>query len=189
MTKAMIQEATRGTILPVDGPLRLLLGGRTTKLEGWKNVDLYDGEGVDIRADASKLFMVKDHAVSEIYASHILEHFSHTKTVDVLKEWHRVLKPGGKAYISVPDFDAMIKLYHTFGFSEFIRNMLYGDQGYDLAYHYTAFTFRTLAVDCIKAGFSDIKELEKMPYGIKDCSTNVDTLTLKPISVSIEAIA
>ncbi len=175
-------------ITPLEGPLRLLLGGRTTKLEGWKNVDLYDSEGVDIRADASKLFMVKDQSVSEIYASHILEHFSHTKTLDVLKEWNRVLKIGGKVYISVPDFDAMIKLYAKCGMTEFIRNMLYGDQGYTLAYHYTAFTYPVLAATCIGAGFRDVKRLEKMPYGLKDCSTNVDTLTQNPISISIEAI-
>lgn len=185
---APLKEMQSHLITPSEGPLRLLLGGRTTKLDGWKNVDLYDGEGVDIRADASRLSMIRDNEVEEIYASHILEHFSHTKTVDVLKEWNRVLTIGGKVYISVPDFDAMIKLYVKCGLTEFIRNMLYGDQGYDLAYHYTAFTYPVLAKTCILAGFRDVKRLERMPYGIKDCSTNVDTLTQKSISIHIEAV-
>ncbi len=167
--------------------MRLLLGGRTTKLDGWTNVDFYEGTEVDICADASKLTMIQDAQVLEIYASHILEHFSHRRTLEVLQEWNRVLVRGGKAYNSVPDFDAMIKLYHTNGLTDFIRNMLYGDQEYALAYHYTAFTYPTLAALCVQAGFRDVKRLERMPYGLKDCSTNVNNQDFKPISVSIEA--
>ena len=34
-----------------------------------------------------------DGVADEIRASHVLEHFSHTITLDVLREWARVLKP------------------------------------------------------------------------------------------------
>ena len=186
-TAPVAVEAPRAEI--PTGAVRLLLGGRTHRIDGFLNVDLFEGEGVDIRTDASDLSMFKAGQVEEIYASHILEHFSHLKTVDVLKEWRRVLKSGAKAFISVPDFAAMVKLYEKCGLVEYIRNMLYGDQIYDLAYHYTIFTFPTLAAACAKAGFLDVKRLERMPYGLNDCSTNVDTATLKPISVSVEAIA
>lgn len=171
----------------VAGAIRLLIGGRTTRIDGFLNVDLFEGEGVDIRTDASDLSMFGDGAVSEIYASHILEHFHHPKTLNVLKEWGRVLKKGSKAYISVPDFDAMVKLYVSYGMTDFIRNMLWGDQIYDLAFHYTGFTFPTLANLCVKAGFSDVKRIPEMPYGVNDCSHNIDTITRKPISVNVEA--
>lgn len=167
--------------------LRLNLGGRGTHLEGFKTVDLEPGS--DIEADVSDLSEIPNESVSEIYASHILEHFSHLKTVEVLKEWRRVLRKGAKAYISVPDFDAMIKLYLIEGMNDFIRNMLYGDQIYGRAYHYTAFTFPTLAYACSMAGFSDIRRLMTMPYNVKDCSKNIDNLTRRQISVHVEAIA
>lgn len=48
---------------------------------------------------------VPDESVSEIRASHVLEHFSHRITFDVLREWVRVLMPGGKLRIAVPDLD------------------------------------------------------------------------------------
>jgi SAM-dependent methyltransferase len=176
-------------LVKAEEPLRLLIGGRTTKLDGFLNVDLYEGPEVDVRTDASDLSMFETRSVSEIYSSHILEHFPHTKTVDVLKEWRRVLKNDGKAHISVPDFDSCIKLYLSYGMTDFIRNLLYGDQQYTLAFHYTAFTFATLALACTQAGFSDVKRISQMPYGLLDCSSNVDTANCKPISVSVEALA
>ena len=169
--------------------MKLNLGGRDKPIPGFKTVDLYDGDGVDIKADIGELKGIEGGAVSEIYASHCLEHFSHRKTVSVLKNWRRVLKNGGKAYISVPSFDAMVKLYNEFGMNDFIRNMLYGDQGYDLAYHYTAFTFPTLSASLVQAGFNDVKRLDKMPYNLRDCSELKDTAYFRPVSINVEAIA
>jgi ubiquinone/menaquinone biosynthesis C-methylase UbiE len=167
--------------------LKLNLGGRDKPINGFLTVDMH--EGSDIRADIGALEGVSDGSVEEIYCSHALEHFSHTRTEDVLKNWRRVLKSGGKAYIAVPDFDAMVKLYLKFGMNGFIRNMLYGDQGYELAYHYTAFTFATLAAALCSAGFKDVKRIQNMPYGLNDCSSNIDSYTKQPISLNVEAYA
>lgn len=170
-------------------PLKLNLGGRNKPIPGFQTVDLFDGPGVDIKSDISRLEGIANGAVDEIYASHCLEHFPHVKTREVLTEWRRVLKTRGKAYISVPDFDAMVKLYLQFGMTDFIRNMLYGDQVYDLAYHYTVFTYPTLARALMEVGFEDVKRLADMPYGIDDCSQKVDTATGKPVSINVEAVA
>ena len=181
-----IERLSRGHL--TDGPLRLNLGCRTTRIDGFLNVDLYEGDNVDVKSDVSKL-PFDEGSVGVIYASHILEHFSHTKTLAVLREWRRVLTPDGKLYVAVPDFDAMVKLYLKVGLSLFVRNTLYGDQGYELAYHYTAFTFATLAAACVDAGFRDVRRIGKMPYGIKDCSGNRDSLTFQPVSLNVEAFA
>lgn len=166
---------------------RLNLGGRGTHIEGFYTVDLEPGSNFEM--DVSDLSTFKDKSVDEIYASHILEHFPHVRTQYVLEEWLRVLKKGAKAFISVPDFDAMVKLYLKAGMTDFIRNMLYGDQIYNRAFHYTAFTLPTLMDLCNKAGFSDMRRIGQMPYGVVDCSKNVDTVLFKPISINIEAIA
>ena len=171
------------------GAIRLLLGGRTTRIEGFTNVDLYEGPEVDIRTDISDLSMFKDGEVTEMYNSHCLEHFPHVRTLSVLKEWRRVLKNGGKAYIAVPDFDAMVRIYTKTGLTDWVKNMLYGDQIYDLAFHYAPFTFASLAKQVIDAGFSDVKRIKDMPYGLKDCSTLVSTIDRTPISLNIEATA
>lgn len=133
--------------------------------------------------------MFKDGEVSEIYASHILEHFSHTETLKVLKEWRRTLKKGGKCYIAVPDFECIARLYPKIGLTDFMVNLMYGDQGYALAYHYTIFTAPRLMGLCSNAGFDDVKKIKEMPYGLNDCSTLVDTIERQPISVFVEATA
>lgn len=169
--------------------LKLNLGGRTHRIPGFKTVDLYDGPEVDVKADCSDLWMFEEKSVSEIYASHILEHWPHLKTGQVLLEWKRVLKPKGKLFVSVPDFEAAVRLYESEGLTDFIRNLLWGDQIYDLAFHYAGFTYATLALALMEAGFRDVKRITWMPYQMADCSRLVDTHTHRPISVTVEAMA
>ncbi len=52
-----------------------------------------------------------DNSCEAVHASHILEHFSHRQTLDIIKEWVRVLQPDGIIQIAVPDFDKIISLY------------------------------------------------------------------------------
>lgn len=173
----------------VAGGLRLNLGGRDTVIKGFKTVDLKEGPTVDYVTDISDLQMFASGSVDEIYASHCLEHFPHARTLYVLEEWRRVLKVGASCFISVPDFDAAVNLYQKEGLTDFVRNLLWGDQGYDLAYHYTGFAFPSLARTLVAAKFSDVKRLKWMPHHIADCSRLVDSLYKLPISLTVEAIA
>ena len=65
------------------------------------NVDLWDSKLGD--GDATFLFGVKDNKYSFVLASHILEHLEDRETA--LKNWIRVLKPGGHLIITVPERD------------------------------------------------------------------------------------
>lgn len=181
--------ATAETPAAIAGGLRLNLGGRDTSIAGFRNVDLKPGPTVDYVSDISNLSIFRSGSVDEIYASHCLEHFPHTRTLGVLTEWRRVLKPGASAHISVPDFDAAVQIYVTEGLVDFLRNLLWGDQGYDLAFHYTGFTFATLAALLVRAGFGDVKRRKWMPYGVNDCSSLVDNVRKQPISLTVEAFA
>jgi predicted SAM-dependent methyltransferase len=125
---------------------------------------------------------LRDETVDEIYASHCLEHFSHTQTLDVLKEWNRVLTKGGKIYIAVPDFEKALEVYKKIGFmTDFFRNFLWGDQEYREAFHYTCFTYATILNYLSEAGFKNINKISNMPYDLNDCST----LKFKEIKMSL----
>ena len=170
-------------------PLKLNLGGRNTTIPGFKVVDIYNGANVDINADISNLNMIEAASVDEIYASHCLEHFSHNATLSVLKEWRRIMRPGGKCYIGVPDFDTLVKLYLKRGLNQFLIDLGWGGQEYAEAYHYTPFDWPRLSRLLIDAGFTDVKKIGPMPYGLKDCSALVDTIYELPTSLNVEATA
>ena len=47
-----------------------------------------------------------------VHSSHCLEHIPWYQTVDALREARRVLKPGGRMEVWVPDFAYIVKCYH-----------------------------------------------------------------------------
>jgi len=84
--------------------LKLNIGAGEHNLEGYMPIDLLNGQ------DARKLEFA-DNSVDEIRASHILEHFGHREVCDVLREWVRVLKPGGLMKLAVPNFEKVARDY------------------------------------------------------------------------------
>jgi len=78
---------------------KLELGAGKKPTEGYEHLDIMPGEDIEFVADARKLPFSKN-SWDEIKAKWLLEHFAGYEIVDVLKEWKRVLKPGGKLIIS-----------------------------------------------------------------------------------------
>ena len=68
-------------------------------------VDIEKKEGVDLIASVDELPMVNSNSVDVILASHIIEHIADTEKV--LKEWHRILKVGGRIIFLIPDDGAI----------------------------------------------------------------------------------
>ncbi len=115
----------REAIEKLEGsPIRLNLGCGQEHFDGWINCDLYDDAlGADVKLDASEI-PLPDNSVQEISASHLIEHFDYIKGQEVIKEWYRVLKPGGKIAIETPD---MLGLCTKFASGdEQLRLNLYG---------------------------------------------------------------
>jgi predicted SAM-dependent methyltransferase len=168
--------------------MNLNLGGKNTRIKGYKTIDIYDGKNVDIVSDISDLKFAKDLSVDKIYASHCLEHFPRTRTLEVLKEWNRVLKVGGTLYLAVPDFDAIIDFYKKIGMmSEVVIGLLYGNQNEPYNFHYITFTYSNICYALNKAGFRDFKRVDS--FGIlNDCSTIKDSLFGKNLSLNVVAI-
>ena len=96
------------------------------------NVDLIKHPGVDVASDVTALPFANDYA-DEVYASHILEHFGTYQTTVVIKEWLRVLKPGGLIRIVVPNLINAFKIAENYcrdnGYDgEYLARVLYGGQ-------------------------------------------------------------
>jgi predicted SAM-dependent methyltransferase len=58
---------------------------------------------VQIGGDCRVLAWWRDDVLDYVYSSHLLEDFSEGETLPILREWTRVLKPGGRLVLLLPD--------------------------------------------------------------------------------------
>jgi predicted SAM-dependent methyltransferase len=90
--------------------MKLHIGGEAPKDE-WKLFNIVKKPGVDYIGDISDLSMFRDNSCTEIYASHVFEHVKLERVFDTLVGVRRILAPGGKLYISVPNLDILCRIY------------------------------------------------------------------------------
>ena len=84
--------------------MRLNLGCGSDIRAGYVNVDFRKLPGVDQVVDLSKFpWPFEDGSADEILMLDFLEHFPYRSTPTILLECYRVLVPGGKLVIQVPD--------------------------------------------------------------------------------------
>lgn len=95
---------------------KLNLGAGEDKLEGFINIDWNDLANPDVKHDLNSVpYPFKDNEFDYIEASHVLEHLD--RPFDVMKEMHRLLKPGGVLRVKVPHFSrGFTHAEHAHGF-------------------------------------------------------------------------
>lgn len=139
---------------------------------------------VDVVTDLRDLSAFRTGSVTEVYAAHVLEHFSHRELSKVLWEWTRVLSDGGRLRLAVPDFDKIIALYRASGQDvESIELALMGGQSYEQNCHYSLFNFSRLNSLLQKLGYTTIGRYDPfgfLPKGVQDES-------LHPMSLNVLA--
>ncbi len=93
-----VRQARR---LPATG-LKLHLGSGPNRKEGWVNIDLH--QDADLRLDLREPLPFADNSCTFVYSEHVLEHFEYPEPVmSMLRDWRRVLAPGGTCRVGVPD--------------------------------------------------------------------------------------
>jgi predicted SAM-dependent methyltransferase len=171
-------------------PVRRLHIGGIERREGWEIFDALPREGVNHRGDAADLSRFADGTFAELYASHVLEHFDFREAVPrVLKEWHRVLQPGGRLFVSVPDMERLCHLYLTPGLSPEARLkimwMMFGSHADAYDYHHVGFNADYLGSVLSEAGFSNIQRV--LDFGVFKKDTSTMIFLGVPISVNLTA--
>jgi len=94
------------------GTVRLNIGSGDLpmRMPGWVNVDRAPYTGVDLVLTVPPLPW-ESGTVSEIYAGHFLEHLTREAGAEFLRECYRVLQPGGRVGILVPDMAECFRRY------------------------------------------------------------------------------
>jgi predicted SAM-dependent methyltransferase len=138
--------------------LHLGCGGKF--IPGFIHVDLTPLPHVDHVADVKDLTFAETNSVDLIYASHVLEHFGRAEHLDVLREWWRVLKPGGVLRLSVPDFAACAALYYEQGLVDGLSGLVglvSGGQRNAFDFHKMIFDRDLLTKSLLASGFSQVR--------------------------------
>lgn len=82
---------------------KLNLGSSGFNKPGYLNVDIRESVKPDVLHDLNAFpYPFEDNSIERIEMTHILEHLE--KPFNVMRELHRILKPGGELYIAVPHF-------------------------------------------------------------------------------------
>ena len=168
---------------------RLHIGGREARA-GWEILNITPGAGVDHVGDARDLSRFADATFVEIYASHVLEHFDyHVALAAALREWHRVLVPGGVLRVSVPDLDILAHLLlqrHKLSVDQRfeLMRMIFGGHIDAHDYHLVGLNEDFLSGFLAAAGFERLQRVNR--HGLfKDTSELVACNT--PISLNLNA--
>ena len=173
----------------MNDSFRLNIGG-TEPRTGWKILNIQPGPDVDFVGSCTDLAQFDDASISEIYASHILEHLSYTGELQkTLAEAYRVLAPGGTFKISVPNFEALCRIFLHPSLSMELRHhvmrMIFGGQTDEFDFHRVGLTWEFLSHYLREAGFMNIRKVEEFRL-FDDCSSLRMANML--ISLNLEAV-
>jgi len=160
--------------------MKLHLGCGAKYFKGYINVDGYDYEGQDTSRTDSKYDIkaylqelpFKNNSIEEILLVHVIEHFCRWKTIDLIKDFKRILKIGGRLIVEMPDLEQVAKLYvkhgrhgwrqikTPLGKLSMAATQFYGNQWDSLEYetHRYLWEKQEFADELIKIGFK-IEEL------------------------------
>lgn len=99
---------------PISSPIRLNLGCGDKIISGYVNVDVVEsraGKSPDVICDLHQLTPFPDNHADEVLAVHVVEHFWRWEIEAVLREWMRILKPGGRMILECPNLQAACEAF------------------------------------------------------------------------------
>lgn len=143
--------------------LKLHIGGFEAKC-GWRILNSEPGANIDYVGDMHDLSQFPDGCCEEIYAVHILQRLKQFEMVSVLRELRRLLIPGGKFMISVPDLETLCWLFGSPNLDKEARKhvmrMIFAGQTDDFDYNYIGLNFELLTDYLSAAGFGFAQRVE-----------------------------
>jgi len=156
---------------------KINIGCGDKKLDGYVNIDL---SNADLIHDVRQPLPYKDNSIQEIYAKHIIEHFSRAEWELIKKDWYRVLEPNGLLTIECPDFIRCMKRYieNSENRRDYWMLTIYGRQQNEGQYHKNGFYLEKLKKELMDEGFL-IKEF----YWLFDKTPDINGFNLKLMAV------
>ena len=146
--------------------MRIHLGCGKRYLKDFYHIDCESYPHIDQVSQINNLDFLDNNIVDEIYTSHAFEYFDDYEAPEVLSEWYRVLKTDGIIRLSVPNFDALLKVYEKSENIEDINGPLYGrwENDKNIIYHKTCYNFSKLRNLLEKSNFYNIETWDSLEF-------------------------
>ncbi len=97
-------------LLKNQNHLKIQLGCGPKFKQGWINIDIWGDDNLHL--DIRETLPFSNDSASVIYSEHVIEHLEYPdEIVHLLKESRRILEPGGKFSLGVPDAEITLKQY------------------------------------------------------------------------------
>jgi predicted SAM-dependent methyltransferase len=141
-------------------PLLLHIGCGARVIPGFIHVDTKALPHIDHVTRAENLDFAESNSVDLIYCSHLLEHYDRRHFTEPLREWLRVLRPGGVLRLSVPDFAACAKIYYEEGLADGLNGvvgLIVGGQRDEYDFHKMVFDEPFLTAALLQVGFNEVR--------------------------------
>lgn len=146
--------------------------------KSWREVrfDIDESASPDIIGDVLNLDMIDSNSYDAIFSSHNIEHVYAYQVPLMLKEFLRVLKPGGYFVVTCPNLQAVAKLVAKDRLTEVAyvspagpitpQDVIFGhsaslEQGNEYMAHKTGFTPKTLRNVLTESGFGSVAILAR----------------------------
>lgn len=140
--------------------MKLHLGCGKRFIPGYFHVDAVREPHVDLVSAVDSIPQAETASADVIYACHVLEHFHPRQVPSVLREWGRILRPGGTLRLAVPDLEALAHLYLETGDLALVRGPIWGRGDFLYNIHHTGFDERTLHAALVEAGFKNVRRYD-----------------------------
>lgn len=97
----LIRDYLAGAACP-----KLQIGGGWRRFEGWLNADLELAPDI-LQLDATQPFPFQDAAFQFVFTEHMIEHVEFAGAQSMMRECHRVLRPGGTIRVATPNLNVV----------------------------------------------------------------------------------
>lgn len=164
---------------------------------GFWNIDAMFATQCDVVACVERLKLA-DQSVGTIYCAHVFEHLSRNAAPLALRQWQRVLEPGGKLYLACPDLEALARLYlanlddldtpERRRRLDLLQGVIYGGQDTRYNFHGSGWSFTTLSLLLQEVGFKSVQRFDTHNLALRPFrDASFAALDGTSISLNVEA--
>lgn len=165
------------------------------KLPNWVNIDGWKTDATDYVHDLRAKLPFHDETVELIFTEHVLEHVEFDIARQVLADFYRIMKPGGRIRIVVPGLEECIRAFsqgETGWFAKVDEPCVTVGVGFNRIFyshfHRFIYDYSTLATVLKEAGFSAVEQSSHLACSDERLNLDGNSESRRLVSLYVDAV-